>query len=143
MSSCLISIQVRLWDIRGDQEICQYKPPTPNSSFTSVGVSLSGRLLLASSDDSSIHMWDVTGTHVGNLTGHENRSGYCHSLSSHCDHHYQDHTDCCGPGWLCYRLFLLGQHCAGVGTVTPPAVVQVQKTKLSRDDEEQTSVRGG
>merc|ERR1712038_422484 len=64
---------VRLWDIRGDQELCQYKPPSPNSSFTSVGVSLSGRILLASSDDSSIHMWDVTGTHVGSLGGHENR----------------------------------------------------------------------
>ena len=62
-----------MWDIRGDQEIKQYKPPTPNSSFTSVATSLSGRLLLASSDDSTIHMWDITGTHLGNLGGHENR----------------------------------------------------------------------
>ena len=67
------SIYLRLWDIRGDQEIKQYKPPTPNSSFTSVATSLSGRLLLASSDDSTIHMWDITGTHLGNLGGHENR----------------------------------------------------------------------
>ena len=66
-------MEVRLWDIRGDQEVCQYKPPTPNSSFTSVGVSMSGRLVLASSDDSTIHMWDITSTHLGNLGGHENR----------------------------------------------------------------------
>jgi len=71
--SCSEDKTVRLWDIRGDQELAQYKPPSPNSSFTSVGVSISGRILLASSDDSSIHMWDVTGTHVGNLTGHDNR----------------------------------------------------------------------
>ena len=57
----------------GWQEIAQYKPPTPNSSFTSVGVSLSGRLILASSDDATVHLWDITGTHMGNLSGHENR----------------------------------------------------------------------
>ena len=32
-----------------------------------------GRLLLAGSDDSTIHMWDITGTHLGNLAGHDNR----------------------------------------------------------------------
>ena len=69
---------MRLWDIRGDQEVCQYKPPTPNSSFTSVGVSMSGRLVLASSDDSTIHMWDITGTHLGQLAGHDNRQTVQH-----------------------------------------------------------------
>ena len=56
------------------QEISQYKPPTPNSSFTSCGLSVSGRILYCSSDDASIHTWDLVGrTHTGNLTGHENR----------------------------------------------------------------------
>ena len=45
---------------------CHAEPAVPltlNSlcpSFTSVGVSLSGRILLASSDDSSIHMYSVS-----------------------------------------------------------------------------------
>ena len=65
--------KVRLWDIRSDQEVCQYKPPTPNSSFTSVGCSMSGRILLGSSDDSTVHMWDVAGAHCGSLSGHDNR----------------------------------------------------------------------
>lgn len=71
--TCSEDKTVRLWDIRGDQEVCQYSPTSNNSSFTSVGVSLSGRLLLASSDDSTIHMWDITGTQLGQLAGHDNR----------------------------------------------------------------------
>ena len=64
----------RLWDIRSDQEVTQYKPPTPNSSFTCCGLSVSGRILFCSSDDSSIHSWDlIDGKHIGNLCGHENR----------------------------------------------------------------------
>ena len=35
----------------------------------------SGRVLLAASDDSTIHMWDITGTHLGQLAGHDNRQG--------------------------------------------------------------------
>jgi hypothetical protein len=53
------SVQVRLWDIRSDQEVCQYKPPTPNSSFTSVGVSLSGRIIFASRQG-SLHSREKT-----------------------------------------------------------------------------------
>ena len=34
---------------------------------------MSGRVLFASSDDSTIHMWDITGTHLGQLAGHDNR----------------------------------------------------------------------
>ena len=26
-------LKVRLWDVRGDQELCQYKPPSPNSRW--------------------------------------------------------------------------------------------------------------
>ena len=64
----------RLWDIRSDQEVNQYKPPTPNSSFTCCGLSVSGRILFCSSDDASIHSWDlIDGTHLGNLCGHDNR----------------------------------------------------------------------
>jgi len=71
--SCSEDKTVRLWDLRSDQEVTSYKCPTPNSSFTSVGVSLSGRIVFGSSDDSSIHMWDISGNHLGNLSGHDNR----------------------------------------------------------------------
>eukprot|EP00096_Caligus_rogercresseyi_P012108 TRINITY_DN4986_c0_g1_i1.p1 TRINITY_DN4986_c0_g1~~TRINITY_DN4986_c0_g1_i1.p1 ORF type:complete len:346 (-),score=109.02 TRINITY_DN4986_c0_g1_i1:231-1268(-) len=64
----------RLWDIRSDQEIAVYKPPTPNSNFTCAATTVSGRILVCSSDDSSIHMWDlISKAHIGNLCGHENR----------------------------------------------------------------------
>lgn len=66
----------RLWDLRADQEIAVYKAP-PNhasSTFTSCGLSKSGRLVFCGSDDSSIHMWDVVGKQPhGLLSGHENR----------------------------------------------------------------------
>ena len=38
----------------------------------------SGRVLLAASDDSTIHMWDITGTHLGQLAGHDNRQSQTH-----------------------------------------------------------------
>lgn len=40
-------------------QVCIYRPPTANSSLTCCGVSISGRILLAGSDDSTVHMWDV------------------------------------------------------------------------------------
>ncbi|XP_074599138.1 guanine nucleotide-binding protein subunit beta-2 [Brevipalpus obovatus] len=64
----------RLFDVRSDQEIVAYKSPNGRSGFTSCALSLSGRILLAGSDDKSIHMWDVLKSkHAGNLTGHESR----------------------------------------------------------------------
>ena len=53
--TCSEDKTMRLWDIRADQEIAQYKAPTPNSTFTCCGISVSGRLIFASSDDASIH----------------------------------------------------------------------------------------
>jgi len=72
--TCSEDKTMRLWDIRADQEIAQYKAPTPNSTFTCCGISVSGRLIFASSDDASIHYWDLLGgAHQGQMTGHENR----------------------------------------------------------------------
>ncbi|KAK2718041.1 guanine nucleotide-binding protein subunit beta-2-like [Artemia franciscana] len=64
----------RLFDIRADQQIGLYRPPTSNSGFTSSGLSRSGRYLFAGSDDSTVHVWDIAkAQHVGNMQGHENR----------------------------------------------------------------------
>lgn len=63
----------RLFDIRSDQQLGHYTPPGA-SGFTSCGLSLSGRYLLAGSDDNSIHSWDTLKVnHTGTLNGHENR----------------------------------------------------------------------
>ncbi|XP_015790193.1 guanine nucleotide-binding protein subunit beta-2 [Tetranychus urticae] len=64
----------RLFDIRSDQEISAYRSPNSRSGFTSCVLSLSGRIMLAGSDDTSIHMWDILKSkYAGNLTGHESR----------------------------------------------------------------------
>jgi len=64
----------RLFDMRSDQQVNVFRPPTANSSLTCVALSKSGRVLLAGSDDSTVHMWDLLkGDHNGNLAGHENR----------------------------------------------------------------------
>nr|XP_021187570.2 guanine nucleotide-binding protein subunit beta-2 [Helicoverpa armigera] len=63
----------RLFDIRSDQQLGHYTPPGA-SGFTSCGLSLSGRYLLAGSDDNDVHSWDTLKvTHTGTLHGHENR----------------------------------------------------------------------
>ncbi|XP_023226713.1 guanine nucleotide-binding protein subunit beta-2-like isoform X1 [Centruroides sculpturatus] len=64
----------RLFDIRADQQIGHYKPPSPNSGFTSCGLSTSGRLVLCGSDDTNIHIWDtLKSKHNAMLSGHDNR----------------------------------------------------------------------
>ena len=56
----------RLWDIRSDQQVKEYKPPTANSGFTSCVLSLSGRYIICGSDDNQIHSWDILkGCHTG------------------------------------------------------------------------------
>lgn len=63
-----------MFDIRSDQEIALFKPPSASSGFTSCGLSLSGRILLCGSDDNNVHMWDtLKNQHNGTLSGHENR----------------------------------------------------------------------
>lgn len=48
----------RLWDLRSDQQLGQYKPPNSNPGFTSCALSLSGRYIFCGSDDNFIHIWD-------------------------------------------------------------------------------------
>lgn len=63
----------RLFDIRSDQQLAQYSC-TATSAFTSCALSFSGRYILCGSDDNNIHYWDtLKNTHLGYLSGHENR----------------------------------------------------------------------
>ena len=58
----------RLFDLRSDQQVFVFRPPTTNSGLTSCAVSPSGRALFAGSDDSTIHIWDVLkGEHNGKI----------------------------------------------------------------------------
>lgn len=64
----------RLFDIRSDQELLTYTYELISSGITSVGFSLSGRLLLAGYDDYNCYVWDtLKGERAGILTGHDNR----------------------------------------------------------------------
>ena len=57
----------RLFDLRADQQIANYQTPGTATSFTCVVLSKSGRYMIAGSDDSSIHIFDVLKTsHLGN-----------------------------------------------------------------------------
>ncbi|EEC19520.1 guanine nucleotide-binding protein beta, putative [Ixodes scapularis] len=51
-----------LFDIRSDQQVCRYQNPRESSAFTCCGLSLSGRLLMAGSDDQDVHVWDTLST---------------------------------------------------------------------------------
>lgn len=64
----------RLFDLRADREMNQYTHDNILCGITSVGFSISGRLLFAGYDDFNCNVWDtLKGERVGVLTAHENR----------------------------------------------------------------------
>lgn len=64
----------RLFDLRADRELNQYTHDNILCGITSVGFSISGRLLFAGYEDYNCHVWDtLKGERVGVLAGHENR----------------------------------------------------------------------
>jgi len=64
----------RLWDIRADAEMQVYKHENILCGITSIGFSISGRLLFGGYDDFNCNVWDVlNGDRVGVLTCHDNR----------------------------------------------------------------------
>jgi WD40 repeat protein len=64
----------RLFDLRADRELNTYAHNNILCGVTSVGFSVSGRLLFAGYDDYNCNVWDVLkGERVGVLAGHENR----------------------------------------------------------------------
>ena len=63
----------RLFDIRADRELMQYKPAA-EKVVTSLSFSLSGRYLFTSYDDPIIRVWDtLKGDPAGDLKGHNQR----------------------------------------------------------------------
>jgi guanine nucleotide-binding protein G(I)/G(S)/G(T) subunit beta-1 len=72
----------RLFDLRADREMNVYQSENILHGITSVGFSISGRLLFAGYDDFSCHVWDsLKGERVGVLNGHDNRVS-CLGVSS-------------------------------------------------------------
>lgn len=72
----------RLFDLRADRELNQYVHDNVLCGITSVGFSISGRLLFAGYDDFNCNVWDtLKGERVGVLSGHENRVS-CLGVSS-------------------------------------------------------------
>ncbi|KAG8929509.1 guanine nucleotide-binding protein subunit beta 1 [Tulasnella sp. 418] len=64
----------RLFDLRADRELNSYMNDSILCGITSVGFSISGRLLIGGYDDWTCNVWDtLKGERVGVLTGHENR----------------------------------------------------------------------
>ncbi|XP_064461100.1 guanine nucleotide-binding protein subunit beta-2-like [Ornithodoros turicata] len=64
----------QLFDIRSDQVLTQYQNQRESCAFTCCAMSLSGRMVLAGSDDNDVHVWDTLSTRrIGNLMGHESR----------------------------------------------------------------------
>ena len=61
-------------DMRADREMNQYTHDNILCGITSVGFSVSGRLLFAGYDDCNCNVWDtLKGERVGVLAAHENR----------------------------------------------------------------------
>lgn len=72
----------RLFDLRADTELCVYSQDSILCGITSVGFSVSGRLLFGGYDDFNCNVWDtLKGERVGILSGHENRVS-CLGISS-------------------------------------------------------------
>jgi len=64
----------RLFDLRADRELNSYTHDNVLCGITSVGFSVSGRILFAGYDDFNCNVWDtLKGERVGVLAGHENR----------------------------------------------------------------------
>ncbi|PWN48601.1 putative G-protein beta subunit Bpp1 [Violaceomyces palustris] len=65
---------VQLFDLRADRELNQYTHDNILCGITSVGFSVSGRILFAGYDDYNCNVWDtLKGERVGVLAAHENR----------------------------------------------------------------------
>jgi len=72
----------RLFDLRADRELNQYTHDNILCGITSVGFTISGRLLFAGYDDFNCNIWDtLKGERVGVLAAHENRVS-CLGVSS-------------------------------------------------------------
>eukprot|EP00042_Codosiga_hollandica_P040968 m.359624 g.359624 ORF g.359624 m.359624 type:complete len:345 (-) comp55998_c0_seq1:313-1347(-) len=64
----------RLFDLRADQQLMEYKNEMVSSGVTSLAFSVSGRLLFAGYDDFNCNAWDtLKGERVGILAGHSSR----------------------------------------------------------------------
>lgn len=49
----------RLYDIRSDQELCVYEEPKKAAGFSSCGLSLSGRFIIAGGDDNHVRFLNL------------------------------------------------------------------------------------
>lgn len=64
----------RLFDIRSDRELMQYRNDSIQGGVTSLSFSISGRYLFSSYDDTTVHVWDtLKGDLAGELKGHQQR----------------------------------------------------------------------
>lgn len=93
----------RLFDLRADRELNQYTNDSIICGITSVGFSVSGRLLFAGYDDFTCNVWDtLKGERVGVLSGHDNRVS-CLGVSS-------DGMALCTGSWDTYLKVSFVEH---------------------------------
>jgi guanine nucleotide-binding protein G(I)/G(S)/G(T) subunit beta-1 len=72
----------RLFDIRADRELFKFQNESLNAGVTSLGFSISGRLLFAGYEDFNCHVWDtLKGERIYSLQEHDNRVS-CLGVSS-------------------------------------------------------------